>query len=197
MVQRAARLWPHRFGTAGFFTALLTKTASIDTREDAPPSRPFDRTGLHWLKRPGEDALLASLQENFGIDFEMVLTRQGLTLWQRNQRIFAIPEAYLDHFERLPFQFLGMLVGEETPSGFAPSFEWVARFGRQADRGKVVLPLAQLDAWLRGEDISGQFGDAEVRGRTLVVVDETDRLLGRGRVLSDRLKNLTPARLVY
>jgi len=197
MVQRAARLWPHRFGTAGFFTSLLTKTASIDTREDAPPSRPFERTGLHWLKRPGEDALLASLLENFGIDFEPVLTRQGLTLWQRNQRIFAIPEAYLDHFETLPFQFLGMLVGEETPSGFAPSFEWVARFGRQAEKGKVILPMDQLDAWLRGEDISGLFGGAETRGKTLVVVDETGRLLGRGRVLSDRLKNLTPARLVY
>jgi len=197
MVQRAARLWPHRFGTAGFFTALLTKTASIDTREDAPPSRPFERTGLHWLKRPGEDALLTTLQERFGIDFEPVLTRQGLTLWQRHQRIFAIPEAYLDHFETLPFQFLGMLVGEETSSGFAPSFEWVARFGRQASQGKVILAVDQLDAWLHGEDIPGQFGGAETRGKTLVVVDEMDRLLGRGRVLSDRLKNLMPARLVY
>ena len=197
MVQRAARLWPHCFGTAGFFTALLIKTASIDTREDAPPSRPFECTGLHWLKRPGEDALLATLQENFGIDFETVLTQQGLTLWQRNERIFAIPEMYLDHFETLPFQFLGMLIGEDTPSGFAPSFEWVARFGRQARQGKVVLPLDQLDAWLRGEDISGLFGGSELRGKTLVVVDEMGRLLGRGRVLSDRLKNLMPARLVY
>ena len=197
MVQRAARLWPHRFGTAGFFTALLTKTASIEVREDTPPTRPFERTGLHWLKRTGEDVLLASLQERFGIDFEPVLSRQGLTLWQRNQRIFAIPEAYLDHFETLPFQFLGMLIGEETPSGFAPSFEWVARFGRQAERGKVVLPLEHLDIWLRGEDIPGLFGDTETRGKTLVVVDETGRLLGRGRVLSDRLKNLMPARLVY
>jgi len=196
-VQHAARLWPHRFGTAGFFTALLTKTASIETREDAPPRRPFERTGLRWLKRHGEDALLAGLEDSFAIDFEPLMEQQGLTLWQRNERVFAIPETYLDYFETLPFQFLGMLVGEQTPSGFAPSFEWVARFGRQAKKGKVILSLEQLEAWLRGEDIPGQFGSAELRGKTLIVEDEFGRLLGRGRLLSDRLRNLTPARLVY
>lgn len=196
-VQHAARLWPHRFGTAGFFTALLTKTASIETREDAPPARPFERTGLHWLKRHGEDAFLGMLQERFGIDFEPVLTEQSLTLWRRKERIFAIPEAYLDHFETLPYQFLGMLVGEETPSGFAPSFEWVARFGREAKAGVVEISMGQVDAWLRGEDIPGKFGADADRGKTLVVEDESGRLLGRGRVLADRLKNLMPARLVF
>lgn len=196
-VQGAARLWPHRFGTAGFFTALLTKTAPFPGRQDSPPARPFERTGLRWLTRSGEDALLGRLQETYGIDFEPVLAQQGLTLWQRNQRIFALPEAYLDHFETLPFQFLGMLVGEETPSGFAPSFEWVARFGRQATTGTVILTLQQVSAWLRGEDIPGRFGGQDDRGKVLIVVDETKRLLGRGRVLSDRLKNLTPPRLVY
>jgi 16S rRNA (cytosine1407-C5)-methyltransferase len=196
-VQGAARLWPHRFGTAGFFTALLTKTASISGREESAPARPWERTGLRWLTRPGEDDLIGRLQDRYGIDLEPVLSRQGLTLWQRNERIFALPEAWLDQFETFPFHSLGMLVGEETPSGFAPSFEWVARFGRQARTGKVMLPSACLDAWLRGEDIPGSFGSQDERGKVAVVVDEKGRLLGHARLLSDRLKNLLPARLAY
>jgi 16S rRNA (cytosine1407-C5)-methyltransferase len=196
-VQRAARLWPHRYGTAGFFTALLTKTAPIGSREEPVPARPWERTGLRWLTRPGEDAFLARLQEQYGVDLEPVLTRQGLTLWQRQERIFALPEAYLENFEEFPFQSLGMLVGEETPSGFAPSFEWVARFGRQAQTGTVTLPVTYLEMWLRGEDIPDVFGKPEQRGQVVVVGDESGRLLGRGRILADRLKNLMPGRLVY
>lgn len=196
-VQGAARLWPHRFGTAGFFTALLVKTAALEGRDESPPDRPWERTGLRWLTRAGEDAFLSSLQDRFGIDFEPVLSRQGVTLWQRQERIYALPEAWLDHFESFPFQAVGMLVGEETTSGFAPSFEWVARFGRLAQAGKLVLPLSALGAWLKGEDIPGDFGLSQERGKVLIVEDETGRLWGKGRLLADRLKNLMPGRLVY
>lgn len=196
-VRGAARLWPHRFGTAGFFTALLSKVAPIPGRDEPVPTRPWERTGLRWITRSGEDSLLSRLRDAYDIDFEPVLSRQGLTLWQRNERIFALPETWLDQFETFPFQALGMLVGEETSSGFAPSFEWMARFGRQARRGRVVLPASCLDAWLRGEDISGTYGCQDDRGKVVVVMDESERLLGHARLLADRLKNLLPARLAY
>ena len=50
-------------------------------------------------------------------------------------------------------------------------------------------------AWLRGEDIQGKPEAAAPPGSIVAVFDETGQILGRGKVLAGRLKNLLPKRL--
>jgi 16S rRNA (cytosine1407-C5)-methyltransferase len=103
----------------------------------------------------------------------------------------------LNHFSNLPFQALGLQVGEETPEGFSPSHNWTARFGRQFSLGLCTLQSDQTPAWLRGEDLQGRFLPDVRKGKTVIVIDEKGRLLGRGKLLNGRLKNLLPKRLVF
>jgi 16S rRNA (cytosine1407-C5)-methyltransferase len=211
-VQRAARLWPHTFGTSGFFAALVTKTAGLPPSPDeTAPTRPFERTGLAALSSREAADLAGRLRAVYDFDLTAVLQEQDLSLWrhapqpgrgfQSGTEIFAIPSAYLRRFESLPFQSLGMAVGEEGPEGFIPSHEWLARFRGRFLRGRWQLAHGLLTAWLRGEDIRFEDRQPESRaqyprGTIVLVEDDQGRFVGRGRVTSERLKNLLPRRFV-
>lgn len=194
-VQKAARLWPHRFGTSGFFAALLTRLGPLDLTSQPPPARPFDRCGLSALRRREAQSLSEDLFQVYGLDLDETLQRQDLSLWQRRAAVYAIPNAFFERFSTLPFQTLGLLVGEKSDEGFSLSHEWTARFARQLKRGKVELSNAQTTAWLRGEDLRGFSPPGYAPGAIVIMVDEEGRFLGRGRVQASRLKNLLPRRL--
>jgi 16S rRNA (cytosine1407-C5)-methyltransferase len=196
-VQRAARLWPHRYGTAGFFAARLRKTGSVQSENERPPQRDWVKTGLTRLRGKGETALLNWFNDQYGFDLAQVMEGQRLGLWQRQEQVFAIAEAWLEAFAGLPYQALGLPVGEQTPGGFLISHEWAARFARKFTSGRCTLNAEQAAAWLRGQDcMQIPAGDFE-RGQIVMVFDEQDRCYGRGKVLADRLKNIFPRRLVY
>ncbi len=196
-VTRAARLWPHRYGTSGFFSALISKLSPVETIRQPAPSRPFEKTGLVRLTRSEYVRLAGLFKDEYGFDLEPILDKQGLQLWKRSEAVYAIPEAFLNHFSRLPFQALGLQVGEETPEGFSPSHNWVARFGSHFKLGLCALAPEQAQAWLRGEDLQGRFLAETRKGKTVIVVDENGGLLGRGKLLGGRLKNLLPRRLAF
>lgn len=196
-VQHAARLWPHRYGTAGFFAARLRKNGVLQDEKDQPPQRDWAKTGLTRLRSKEENALLDWFNRQYGFDLARVLGQQHLGLWQRQDQVFAITEAWLDSFAGLPYQALGLPVGEQTPGGFLISHEWAARFARQFTSGRCTLNADQAAAWLRGQDcMQIPAGDFE-RGQIVMVFDEQERCYGRGKVLADRLKNIFPRRLVY
>lgn len=195
-IQGAARLWPHLFGTAGFFAALLVKTAPVETSPTPPPSRPWSSTGLAGLARPERDALCRSLLDGYGFDLAAVLERYDWVLFRRAASIFALPRRLATGFSELPFITAGLPVGEETPSGFALSHEWASRFEKDCPAGRFVIPAERIPAWLRGEDLHGLSAPAGLPGRIVLAEDEGGRYLGRGRALSDRVKNLLPARVV-
>jgi 16S rRNA (cytosine1407-C5)-methyltransferase len=193
-VQRALRLWPHTYGTSGFFTALLRKTASNSGLGEAIPGRPLEKLGWARLNAREEREITAYLMEEYGFDLPELLERQELDLWRRGEGIHALPEQYFRVLGGLKVEGLGLLLAEETPQGLQISHEWAARFGSQFQRGWVQLPAEQLPAWLRGEDVP--LAGGEERGKTVLVKDEDDRILGRGKVQAQRLKNLLPRRLV-
>ncbi|MDR3575564.1 MAG: hypothetical protein P4L50_17025 [Anaerolineaceae bacterium] len=197
MVTRAARLWPHRYGTSGFFAALVSKLAPVETANQAAPSRPFEKTGLELFSRSENNRLAGLFQDEYGFDLAPVLDKQGLQLWKRAEEIYAIPESFINHFGTLPFQALGIQVGEETPEGFSPSHNWAARFGRHFKLGLCAISPEQAQSWLRGEDLQGRFLPDARTGKTVMVIDEKGRLLGRGKLLNGRLKNLLPRRLAF
>jgi 16S rRNA (cytosine1407-C5)-methyltransferase len=195
-VSRAARLWPHRYGTSGFFAALISKLGPVESSRKPAPSRSFEKTGLVQLSHNENVRLAGLFQDEYGFELLPVLERQDLLLWKRAEDIYALPQTYMSHFRDLPFQALGLQVGEETPDGFSPSHYWTARFGSQFKLGMCTLQPEQTPAWLRGEDLQGRFLPDVRKGKIVIVVDEKGRLLGRGKLLNGRLKNLLPRRLV-
>ncbi len=194
-VEHAARFWPHRYQTAGFFAALLTKTGVTPGPSDPAPQRPWLRTGLEALPARAVGDLARWLEDEFGFALEAVLAGQRLSLWRRGRDIFALPEAFLQYFGELPFQQLGLPFGEETPDGFIPAHDWVIRYARQFSGGRFVLPPEQVQPWLRGEDWRGAPLEGLRRAQIVVVVNPEGDVLGRGKISSDRLKNLLPRRL--
>ena len=196
-VTRAARLWPQRYGTSGFFAALISKQAPVESSRQPAPSRPFEKTGLVQLSRSEYTRLVGLFLDEYGFNLNPVLDKQGLQLWKRAEGIYAVPETFLSHFSNLPFQALGLQIGEETPEGFSPSHNWTARFGSQFSLGLCALQPEQIPAWLRGEDLQGRFLPDVRKGKTVIVTDEKGRLLGRAKLLNGRLKNLLPKRLAF
>jgi len=191
-VTNAMRLWPHTFGTLGFFAALITKTAPLDGPRAEPPSRPLQPLGWEPLARRETQAVEQFFQQEYGFDLPALLERQQLALWRRGDGIHAFPLSFLSRFAGLPVEGLGLLVAEQTPQGLQISHEWAARFGRDFQAGTLRLPADYLEGWLRGEDAPLTDGD----NKTVVVMDEDGRILGRGRLGPQRLKNLLPRRLV-
>jgi len=196
-VRNALRLWPHLYRTSGFFVALLTKALPLSTTRQSAPSRPFEKTGLAPLKRHEVKNLMSCLEDAYGFALLPVVERMALSLWRRGAEIFLLPERWLRGFSQLPYQMLGMSLGKEMPEGFSPSHEWVARYGMAFQSGRVILDEKEAAAWISGADIGRSFLDCSPKGRTVAVMDAHGDLLGRGKALADRLKNLLPRRLAF
>lgn len=191
-VSGAARLWPHRFGTSGFFAALITKTASVVLPEMEPPARPLDRTGFEPLSALETRGIVEFFQDTYGFAMTRIMETQDLSLWRRGTRLFAFPNAYLSRFASLPVQSLGLPLGEQGPDNLQLAHEWVARFGLQFTNGVITLDENQATTWLRGEDLPLTDGYSD--DTILVVQDRSNRNLARGKVQACRLKNLYPRR---
>ncbi len=207
MVQRAARLWPHRFGTSGFFAALLRKVGPLEASEGrasggaplsqaGPPSRPMARSGFEELLERDVKAWSDGLMRAYAFDLPEVMERLRLSLWRRGREVHAFPRAYLERFGELPVQSLGLALGEDLPEGPAPSHEWTARFASGFLTGRYPLDEEETPAWLRGEDIRSSPRPGYPLGMVVIVEDTQGRMLGRGKILQDRLKNLLPRRSV-
>jgi len=194
-VVRAARLWPHRFHTSGFFAALIRKTASVEFPSEAPPYRPLALVGQKPLAGARKRDIHTFFEQQFGQPLGTILTEYHLELWDSPAGIFAVPTAYLEQFSGLPCQLLGLKLAEEGPEGLAPAHDWVARFGADFTNGRVQIPAEMVAPWLRGEDLAFSPSDFGQHG-VVVMFDPDNRLLGRGRVQADRIKNLLPRRLI-
>jgi 16S rRNA (cytosine1407-C5)-methyltransferase len=190
---RTARLWPHIFGTSGFFAARITRTSAAARATDAsspPPARPFEHSGLVHLRRHQQTLLASQVMDRYGFSLPALLEKQGLSLWGRGELIYAIPEAFLRRFETLPYFSLGLLLGESNPRSFSPSHEFAARFGLDFTRGQFRLPADRVQPWLEGTDVPVSPVVQETTTTTVVVVDSAGRNLGRGRLQGNRLKHM-------
>jgi 16S rRNA (cytosine1407-C5)-methyltransferase len=196
-VRRAARLWPHLYDTSGFFAARIHKQASVRPEGDSRPSRPLSQRNLRPLNPAERSALIDQLEEDYGFDLQAVLARQELSLWRRHDQLVALPEPYLAHFGDLPVISAGMLLAEEKGCELTPSHEFVSRFGRHFLRGRLVIPAAQAHGWLQGQELRGRHGAGLPRRAVVLVTDELGRMLGRGKLLDNRVRNLLPRRLCY
>ena len=194
-VARAARLWPHRFHTSGFFAALIRKVSPVDFPREEPPNRPLSLVGQKPLAGAAQHDLFAFFRDQFGHALEPIFEMYRLALWESPAGIFAVPDAYLQHFSGLPCHLLGLKLAEDTPDGWMPAHDWVARFVSSFTAGRVVIPHDLLAPWLRGEDLDFALPDGRQNG-VVVLFDADERCLGRGRLQGGKIKNLLPRRLV-
>jgi len=194
-VARAARLWPHIFGTAGFFAAKLVKDAPLPD----PPAEPYLRAGKTpqvIVPLPVEtQSIINYLSDLYGFDLGAQMRAQALKIVEVNGQLSLLGERLATACADMPWQSSGMALGKALPEGWQPSHEFVSRFGDQFTRGVVTLEDEHLQAWLRGEDIRGYSSEPTLRGSVVALRDAHGRNLGRAKVLGDRLKNLLPTRL--
>ena len=194
-VRNAARLWPQRYGTSGFFAALVHKSGSIPVTPADPPLRPLEKVGQQRLSFREADQIIAAFREDYAFNLEKTLEAYALELWRSPGAIYAVPLRYLDRFRDLPCQLLGLKLAEETGSGIIPAHEWVSRFGVDFRQGIAMLEPEQVPAWLSGGDLEGGFSRPQTSSGVAIVRDLDGRTLGRGHLQAGRLRNLLPKRL--
>ncbi len=200
-VRRAVRLWPHLYDTSGFFAALIRKADSLSPRDSIagqsghPPARPLADVGFVPLNRREAAGIFDALLLAYGFDLRAVMECQRLGLWTHGESVYAIPELFLSWFGDLPCAVTGMRVGERSEDGFAPSHELVARFSAQFTGRRLTLANVQAEVWLAGRELRGVQTSYPL-DTVILLEDERSRFLGRGKVLSKRIRNLLPRRLV-
>lgn len=194
-VERAARLWPHLFDSAGFFAAKLIKTDNLPPANTTQPIRSAKAPDLRRATPTEVQGITRLLEELYGFDLGEIIQTQALAVCELKGELWLLGEALLSHFKGLPWISSGMPLGKTLPQGWQPSHEFVSRFGDRFTRGLLILAEGYLLAWQRGEDIRPYSGERELRGKVCALRDESGRNLGRGKLLEDRLKNLLPTRI--
>lgn len=191
----AQRLWPHTYGTAGFFAARLTKLAPLPDKGQSAWQKQPRKTLYSSLEKKAKKTICDAIQSMYGFNLRALLDKSQLELMQKNKRIYLIPTLLSRYLIELPYLSAGMEAGRIIRDEFIPSHELVSRFGDHFSNGVLRLESHFVDAWLRGEDLRGYQNGKYQQGSLYAIRDGLGRNLGRGKLLSDRLKNMLPTRL--
>jgi len=194
-VRKAVRIWPHIYGTAGFFCAKFIKRGAIPSEERWDVHRNNPNMKGVYLKKKESDDLTDMISSLYGFDLKNIIDDQSLAYWQFKENIFLVPSRIQDQFPELPIHSMGMQIGKYFPKGWQPSHEFVSRFGDSFTENIYVLGNEFHEAWLRGEDIRNSVRPSSQIGKFLAIRDASGRNLGRGKMLSKRLRNMLPTRL--
>jgi 16S rRNA (cytosine1407-C5)-methyltransferase len=191
-LSKAIRLWPHRSGMSGFFSARITKRQPLPVSVEVPPTRDFSRTGLSELNADEMKTVISDIEKMFGLNFEKIVEDQNLILYQRHDQVFLIPQLYLDHFQTLPYAYIGMPLGRMINDALEPAPVFISRFGHLFKVGFIKLENEEIAQWIAGRDIRHPQTPLEPEGQYLLVTDPDGRNLGLGKLLPKRLRNMLP-----
>ncbi|MGV8025339.1 MAG: hypothetical protein AB2L18_02130 [Anaerolineaceae bacterium] len=195
-MRNAVRLWPHIYGTTGFFSARFTKHAPIPPSDNDDFVRSTNRIDKKNFLTQKEQHFVCDWTRSFyGFDLEKELQAQQATFMESGNGILLVPERLFSEFSKLPLSSFGLNAFKRIPNGFQISHEFAARFGHFFKAGIAVLDEEQSRAYLERQDIFDYHASSTLIGETLLVKDKNGRMLGRAKALKDRLKNLLPPRL--
>ncbi len=195
-VKNALRLWPHILGTSGFFAARIGKKSSLALSNESAPARDFSLTGLVEINAREASAIQSSLSDAYGLNLEKILEKYQLAIFRRNDMLFLLPLRYLTYFQSLPFHTLGMILAKYSGSSLILSQEFISRFGRDFSRGFITIEDELVHGWLSGRDIRNFNPPSMLNGSIVLVKDFRGRILGSGKILAGRVRNLLPKRLI-
>jgi len=194
-MRRVIRLWPHRYGTAGFFACLLEKKNGLGLPVSEPPSHSMEAAGFHELSAKEQQGFSEDFHNRSGYGLLGYLEENHRTLVRRDTRLFLFPRLLLEKFPSLPVQAAGMLLGEWEGEEFIPSHEWVLRFGGQCPHWLLTLEDEEFLRFSTGDDLDGFHQKATGKPAIYVVQDRQGRIAGRARQVGDKLKNLSARQL--
>jgi 16S rRNA (cytosine1407-C5)-methyltransferase len=196
-IAHALRIWPHLYNTAGFFAALIRKNSDLNEEQGSrTPQHSWERQGWSRLNTNAVRDLAHIFMDQYGFELEPVIHRQGLGFWQRDTRLQAVPECFMERFKDFPVFACGLEMGILIAGKLQPSHEWAARFAHMMHTGRMTIPANQLGAWLRGSDVQLPLPGGLQPGRVICLNNEDGQFVGRGKILAGRVKNLLPRRLV-
>ncbi|HAF48906.1 MAG TPA: hypothetical protein DCL08_06660 [Anaerolineaceae bacterium] len=193
---KSMRLWPHLTNMSGFFCALLTKHGEMETGREMPPNRDFSATHLEPLRKDVKIQIMDQIKQNYGFNLENVLEAHAVDLFKRFDQLFLIPQIYIDHFSTLPYEYIGMPLGQWHQNSLVPSHAFASRFGREFTRGIIVIEDSHVGMWISGRDIRHPQNEQAPKGQYLLVNDQDERNLGLGKLLPKRLRNMLPRGLI-
>jgi 16S rRNA (cytosine1407-C5)-methyltransferase len=189
LMANTIRLWPHRYDTAGFFACLLKKNRSIIGKSEQPPSHSMNKAGFFELTLAEQQSLSAKFEELYGFPMENYIKDHQRTLLKRDERIYIVPQVFMQEFSTLPVQYVGLHLCSIEPEGITPSFAWCTRFGLQCRKALINLDENEFAQWLKGLDIpatQSRGGKSAIH----IVTDPIGRFIGRGKRIQGMLKNL-------
>ena len=189
-VKGAVRLWPHRYGTAGFFACLLEKTDafSYDIPDGSAPVRPWSKSGYADVKPAVIADLAAWLDDQLGLDLGALCAECGTDIYARGDEFWLVPARYAADFPTLPSKSVGMRMALRTAGGFVPDNDWVCRFFKRAEGIQLVPDDEQILEWENGGDIRPDTANLP-KGQIVLVKDAYGIFLGCGKVSGDRVRN--------
>lgn len=135
---RTVRIWPHVFGSSGFFATLLTKTKETQGLPTDPPERPISKTRYQPLSSSEQTNLVRLLDEDYGFDLAAFLEMQQLSVWHGDSFFYFFPETYFSHFGQLPFFALGLPFGRQNQDNFSLTREFTLRFRKDLNLSKTI-----------------------------------------------------------
>lgn len=194
-VRKTARLWPHVFGTAGFFAARFTRLQAKAPEYEAPVENRRELPGSVCTERQIQE-ICHQWQEDFEFDLAKVLEDHHLITIQQGREIIAVPQTILHGALPLTFLSSGLPMAEVKPDGYLPEHEWLTRFESRFHAPRYNISSDQVASWQRGSDIPGKPAGAFTNRQLVLTMDEKGRYLGLAKILNDRLKNLLPRRVV-
>jgi len=193
-VEKAARLWPHIFDTAGFFCAKLVKIGSIPSPDIDETANGKDLSDL-FINHGDALKIGQQIESQFGFDLPGLMEAQDLGVAMVGGNYYLAARDLSGAAKKLSLVSFGIPLGKPLPESWQPSHALVSRFGDQFTRNTFILEDAYLARWERGEDIRGVSARNIPAGTVVAMRDTTGRNLGRGKILKDRIKNQLPTRL--
>ncbi len=190
-LRKSLRVWPHLYATNGFFAVKLLKTDRVENNDLQIPQRAFAQTGLTPLKQKEQNNVLEQIQQRFGIEPQIF---EAFEIHQRGNQLHLIPVAYLERFQTLPYNALGLALGKMIKNTFEPGFEFVMRFGSYFNHNVWVIPADYQKVWLQGHDLRELNLPPNCSPGIIAVKNENDVLMGAGKWSAQRLRNLLPHR---
>jgi NOL1/NOP2/fmu family ribosome biogenesis protein len=160
-----------------------------------PREHRSNKIGFSRIPERDVNSICRLIRDEYGFNLNQLFERQNISLWKKIDEMRLLPNQSLKELDRLQLITSGLRLGELLESGFSPSHEFAARFGLLFQTGKIVLADEFLPNWLRGEDLRGFTTPEYSKGKVVVVTDRHGRNLGRGKLQSEKLKNLLPNRL--
>ena len=152
----------------------------------------MEKAGFEILSYTRQKVFCEKFNEVFGYDLSADLRENRWTLIARFEQVYLFPDLLLEKFTGLPLQAAGMLLGEETPSGFLPSHSWVSRFGATCSRNCLQLNEKQSEAWIEGKNLEEKVEFETERFPFRLILNSEGIPIGRARITTQGLKNLFP-----